>query len=163
MSQDNEEGFIPGQIPDRFKAFVEQYAGKTGKELGEAMAKAKNRKERADEKMKPIVAEYDYLRLIAVPQTFEEEGIETIRLAGIGTVMLTGDLYVGVKSKPGLFEWLRDLGKGSLIVETVNAQTLKAVLKVMMRGDAKAGVEPTPIPDEVVKVTPFTRASIKTK
>jgi hypothetical protein len=51
------------------------------------------------------------------------------------------------------YEWLRTSGFDDLIVETVNSSTLKAWCKEQQ----KMGKAP---PDDLIKITPFTRASI---
>lgn len=120
-----------------------------------AMNKIKLEKEELEEKLKMVNAEYDYLRLNLIPTRFEDEGIENLKVDGIGRVSLTGDMYVSIAadSRDAAYQYFRDIGKGDLITESINSSTLKAAVKAMV----KAGEE---IPSEFVKVTPFTRASI---
>lgn len=120
-----------------------------------AMDEQRKLKEDLEDQLKAINKEYDFLRLNMVPARFEEEGIENLKVEGVGRVSLTGDMYVSILSdhKDEAYEYFRDIGKGSLITETINSSTLKATVKAMI----KAGEE---VPESLIKVTPFTRASI---
>lgn len=154
-----DEGFGSAESFNPYAAFEAKYEGKTTLELVAAMADYGQQKDDLKDQLKGVNAEYDFLRLKAVPDAFERDNIENLKVAGIGRVSLTGDMYVSiVKSKTEeFFQWLRDKGSGSLIKETVAPSTLKASMKAWM----KKGEAPT---DLLVKVTPFTRASItKTK
>lgn len=106
-----------------------------------------------DELRKPLQQEYDKLRLETIPGLMGDEGVTSINVAGIGRCTLTGDLYVSAPDKTAMHAWLEDNGHGSLIVETVNAQSLKAFIKEQI----KAGTE---LPETVFKISPFSRAAI---
>lgn len=149
MSEDNTV------TENRYTKYENKHGGKTTLELIQAMHEAQAEKERIEEILKEAQAEFDFLRLIAVPKKFEDEGIENMKVDGIGRVSLTGDMYVSIAAgqKDAAFEYFRDIGKASLITESINSSTLKATVKAMM----KAGEE---IPEDLIKVTPFTRASI---
>lgn len=136
-------------------AFDEKYKGMTTLDLVRAMARVQADKEDADEEAKQIGKEFDYLRLKMIPARFEEEGIENLKVEGVGRVSLTGDMYVSIlaDNREKAYEFFRDIGKGSLITESINSSTLKAAVKSMI----KSGEE---VPEELIKVTPFTRASI---
>lgn len=119
-----------------------------------AMHAVRARKDKGEETMAKINAEYDALRIDLIPKKMEDQGLETITVKGIGRVGLTGDMYVKQADKAKLFTWLRKLKLGDLITEGVNASTLKAFLRKRIK-------EGKPIPDaDVVKITPFSRASI---
>jgi hypothetical protein len=112
-------------------------------------------KERIDEMAKAVGREFDWLRLNAIPGKMDEEGIANIKVSGLGQVKLTGDMYVSVlaENRPKVYEFFRDHNRGDIISESINAATLKATVKDMF----KKGEE---IPEDLIKVTPFTRASI---
>jgi hypothetical protein len=63
-----------------------------------------------------------------------------------------GDICLPEK-KAEFFDWLRDNGRGDLLQENINPSTLKATVK----GLVKNGEE---IPEDLLNVSPFTRASI---
>lgn len=104
--------------------------------------------------LKPLQEEYDRLRLFAIPDAMAEQGTTSIKNGLFGRCTLTGDLSVSVKDKVALHKWLEEGGNGSLIVPTVNAQTLKAFVKEQM---TTTGEVP---PEDVVVVKPFSRAVI---
>ena len=106
---------------------------------------------------KPIQKEYDQLRLELIPSQMAEEDIRSVT-GGFGRCTLTGDLYVTVKDKGQMHKWLNDTGNEALIVPTVNAQSLKAFCKEQL--SKEDGELPT---EEVLKVTPFSRAVIYVK
>jgi hypothetical protein len=144
MEQQQEESF-----------YDKKYKGRATLDVIRVMDQFRAEKERLESVLTEINKEYDYLRINLIPQKMEEDGIDNISVDGVGRVSLTGDMYVRVNSdnRDRLHDYLKDIGKSSLITETVNASTLKAVVKSMIR----AGEE---IPEEIIKVTPFTRASI---
>lgn len=135
--------------------FEQKYAGMTTLDIIRAMDKLGQERDAVDEKLTALNKEYDFIRLNLVPKRMEDDGIDNIRVDGVGRVSLTSDMYVRVNSddREKVHEFFRDLGKGSLITETINPSTLKAVVKAMM----KSGEE---VPEDIIKVTPFTRASI---
>lgn len=132
-----------------------QYDGLTLVDLVHAMSTLQNRKEAMEDQLKLINKEFDFLRITKIPAVMEEDGVERINVTGIGRVSLTADMHVSVKAdqKAAFFEWLRDNGRGDLLQENVNPSTLKATVKGMF----KKGEE---IPDTLLNVSPFTRASI---
>lgn len=113
------------------------------------------KKEALETDLKIINARYDVLRLEAIPERMDSDGVENMRVEGIGRVSLTADMFVSVKggAKQGLYEWLDGHGLGDLVQPTVNASTLKAFVKRRM----KEGKE---VPTDFLNVTPVTRASI---
>lgn len=124
-------------------------------ELVESMQALAQRKDRAEEELKRINKEYDFLRITKVPQKMEDDGIERLTVAGVGRVSLTADMHVSVKAdqRDKFYEWLRDNGRGDLLQETINPSTLKAAVKRMY----SSGEE---IPEDLLNVSPYTRASI---
>ena len=125
------------------------------KDLIVSMHAIQLQKEIIEGQLKGINAEFDFLRITKIPTQMEDEGVDRITITGIGRVSLTADMHVSVKTdmKAKFYDWLRDNGRSDLISETVNASTLKAAVKGMY----KAGEE---IPEDLLNVSPFTRASI---
>jgi hypothetical protein len=124
-------------------------------ELIESMYSLQQRKEAIEDQLKAINKEYDFLRITKVPQKMEDEGIERLSVAGVGRVSLTADMHVSIKAsqRERFYEWLRDNGRTDLLQETINPSTLKAAVKGMY----KSGEE---VPEDLLNVSPFTRASI---
>lgn len=115
-------------------------------------------KEQVESKLKEINKHLDFLRIVKIPSKMDDEGIGNITFEGIGRVQLTSDMYTGIQAgkQEDAYQWLSDTGRGDLIKDTVNPSSLKAALKEAMR----KGEE---IPEDVFRVSPFTRASITKK
>lgn len=141
---------------DRKVAYREKYKGITDiAHLVREMKRVQDAKVAADEVAKEWNAEFDVLRLEILPTVCEDQGVEGMRVEGIGRLNLTADLYVSVKSgqKEGWFGWLKKNKLSDLIVPSVNASTLKAWAKDRIK-------KGKPVPDEFLNVTPYQRASI---
>lgn len=108
-----------------------------------------------DSQKKILQKAFDQLRLKVIPDMMDEQNITSVKIAGLGRLGLTADMHVSTvkEKKLEMFDWLRDTGRGDSIQETVNASTLKAMVKQMIR-------EGEEIPDGLLNVNPFTRASI---
>ncbi len=149
MSEQNEESgnFVN---PDFAK-----FDGLPVTDLVKAFKSVGDEKEAAELALKKINAQYDFLRLVKIPAIFDEQELKNITVDGVGRCQLTSDIYASVKTgqKDAMFLFLRDTGRESLIKEEVNASTLKACLKGMI----KAGEE---IPEELFNCAPYSRASI---
>lgn len=112
----------------------------------------KHLKDRHGEATKKINKRIDELTSHLLPEEMENNDITKISVDDVGTVSLRGEVYASIAAadREEAYQWLRDTGRGSLVVETVNASTLKAAAKEWI----KQGEE---IPD-VIKVTPITVA-----
>lgn len=111
-------------------------------------------KEVLDGRLKNLNIELDRIRVSELPEAMAAAELRTLTIAGLGRVQLTADVYVSFsENKEKAFEWLNDNGYSNTIQETVNASTIKAVFRGMIK-------EGKPLPDEIFKITPFTRASI---
>lgn len=124
-------------------------------DLVTAMYEVQRRKETLEEHLKDVNKEFDFLRITKIPEQMQDDGIERLSVAGIGRVSLTADMHVSVKAgeKERFFEWLRDNGRSDLIQENINPSTLKAAVKKMFANGED-------VPDALLNVSPFTRASI---
>lgn len=110
----------------------------------------------ADRLKKELQKCYDFIRYVAAPEAMDKAGIETIRVEGVGTVYLTSDYNISIikDMKEVAHDWLTENGHEDVIIETVNASTLKSIIK----GHLTAGDE---MPEGVFNINPFTRAQIK--
>lgn len=110
------------------------------------------------EQEKAVNAEYDELRLRLIPELMSEMNIRTVTYEGIGRIQLAADVYATIPTdhKQAAYNWLADNGFGDLVQPTVNASTLKAWCKEQLKGG-------TDLPEDLFRVTPFTRASIVKK
>jgi hypothetical protein len=93
----------------------------------------RQRKDALEEQLAEVDLEYDYYRFIVVPSRMEDEGIENLRISGVGLVYLSPVLRARIgPDKVAAYEWLRDTGHENLITETVNAQTLSSACKMIL-------------------------------
>jgi len=139
------------EIENEFK----KYDSMSLVDLVHSMSTTQNRKEALEDQLKIINREFDFLRITKVPSKMEEDGVDRINVTGIGRVSLTADMHVSVKAeqKSEFFVWLKDNGRGDLLQENINPSTLKAAVKKMFRDGEE-------VPDQLLNVSPFTRASI---
>ena len=133
----------------------ELFGGLTLVEAIRAMYEAMNEKEKQDEIAKEAGKKFDYLRLNLVPKLADDNGVTSMSVDDVGRMTIAGDLYVSIPAnqKENAYQWLSDTGHGDLITTTINASTLKAAVKAMIVGGEE-------LPEEMFKVTPFSRASI---
>lgn len=132
-----------------------QFDGLTAIELVRRLDEWQQRKDRLDAELKQVNKVFDHLRMARIPQAFDDDGISLLRVDGVGRCSLTADMFVSIAKgrRDEAYEWLRDTGRQDLITETINASTLKAVIK-------KAKLSGEELPEGAFNVTPFTRASI---
>jgi len=125
------------------------------KALVKEMADVRAQLDRLSLEKTELEKRYDRLRLGEIPELMDDMGVPNITYEGIGRVALTADVYASIPApnREAAYAWLRDHNHGGVIKDTVNAGTLKALMKVLM----KRG---TIIPGDIFKVTPFSRASI---
>lgn len=132
---------------------AKELEGVTSVEAARAMYLFEQANELADTLKKTVGKVYDWSRMALVPNTMEAEGLELLRIEGVGRVSLTADLNVKVLDKEKQYQWLEEVGAGDVITETVNASTLKALLRRRMRGGEE-------VPSDIFEIKGFTRASI---
>lgn len=131
-----------------------EYDGMTAMELAVEMSKVKKELDSIKAVKTKLEKRHDHIRITKMPDLMESEGLENFKLDGIGRIGLTADLWVSIPAseKDKVFLWFGDNGHGDIIKSTINASTLKSLMKAMM----KKGEE-TP---EGIKITPYQRASI---
>jgi len=132
-----------------------EYDTLTLNELIVAMDAVQKQKEVLEDQLKAVNKRFDFLRITKIPSKMDDEGVSNINITGVGRVSLTADMHVSIKAemKGNFYDWLRDNGRGDLIQPTVNASTLKATVKGMFKGGQE-------IPEDLLNVSPFMRASI---
>jgi len=135
------------------EALMEDTKGLMAVDSVHLMAVLQELNEMADGVKKTIGKAYDHTRVAVVPAKMDEEGLDNMTVTGVGRVSVTSDIRASTADKHGAYLWLEEHGHGDVIQETVNAGTLKAILRRRMRD----GLE---IPESLFKVTPFDRASI---
>lgn len=124
------------------------------RDLAARMVSLQAHKDALEDQLKAINIELDRLRTKDIPDAMAETDTRTVTFSGIGRVQLAADVYVSYSDKKEqAFGWLTNNGYSNCIQETVNASVVKAIFRKMIK-------EGQPLPDNIFKITPFTRASI---
>lgn len=71
-------------------------------------------------------------KLTEILEEFKLEGVENLKLKGIGTIFLHTSPQPSIKDQDSLFKDLRKRKLGSIIRETVHHQTLKGLVKELL-------------------------------
>lgn len=132
---------------------ADDYRSAPLQEIARVMKKLQDLHEAFDESKKRIGVLFDDVRVKYLPAKMDEEDITSFKVDGLGTVSLTDDLRVKVLDHSKEFEWLEEIGSGDLISSTVNAQSLKALIRRRL----VAGID---VPQDIFEVSTFTRASV---
>jgi hypothetical protein len=132
----------------------EDYSKMTVQQLALLMNLVQSVYDEADSVKKKLGTMYDELRIRHIPSKMEDEGLESMKITDLGTLMLTDDLRIKVLDSKREFEWLEQTLNGDLIKDTVNASSLKALIRRWI-------VAGNVVPADIFEVTPFVRASIK--
>jgi len=99
--------------------------------------------------------EFDTIRLNILPEKMDEEDITNVTVTGVGRVVVQSDLYFSIPAdrKEDAYHWLKANGHADLVQETVNSSSGKAWAKEMFK-------KGRPLPEDLFKVSPFSRAQI---
>lgn len=124
--------------------------------LASRMAELKAYIEKKGFELKPFQDEYNELRQSIIPKKMEAEGITTVNVAGVGRVTCTTQMSISTTDPEGLQKWLQENGFEALIKPTVNASSLKSLIKECLE-------EGTEYPADYVEVSSFTQASLTKK
>ena len=91
----------------------------------------KNQKEELEAQLKDVNKRIRKLAEQQIPEYMEENEIEKLSVAGVGTVYLTQKVYANVKAenREAFMDWLRETGHEDLIKEQVHPSTLNAFAK----------------------------------
>lgn len=125
-------------------------------ELAEIHLKIKNDIDALKVIQSTLVKYYDLIRKTALPELMQKQNIESLIIPNLGKLDLIDDLYASIKidEQKNAYEWLDDNGHGGIIKQTVNAQTLKALLKSKIKLDED-------IPEDFFKITKYKHVKIK--
>lgn len=102
-----------------------------------------------------IQKEFDYLRKAVLPEKMEELGFDTVNITGVGRISLRAEIYASIiaDQREAALTWLSENGHGALIKDTVNASSLKALMKEQIGlGEI--------FPEEIFNCTPYTMATL---
>lgn len=122
-------------------------------ELARELSTLKSTKDKIEDELSAINKRIEILARQEIPEAMDEAGVQNVKFEGIGKIYLKGDVFASIpaESRDAAYEWLELTGRGSLIKPTVNSSSLKAAVKEWI----SQGEE---IPEELIKVTPYTQA-----
>lgn len=123
-------------------------------ELANKLRGLKDLKEAQEADLKDTNMAIEAITKVLLPQKMDEQGIQNVKIDGVGRVSLRGEVYASIlaENRELAYDWLRNTGRAALITNTVNPSTLKAAAKEWL----KNGEE---IP-EFIKITPATVATL---
>ena len=138
-----------------FEEIRMELEGKKVSELAALIADWKETLDLADKVKKEMQKAYDFVTISIVPDRMDDEGIETLKVAGVGRLQASSDIRCSVPAvnREALEYWLRENGHGELVKSSVNSSSLKAFVKEQMREDGN-------YPKELLKIEPFSRATV---
>lgn len=103
-----------------------------------------------DRQRKRVYAVLDRLDKGIVPEALDAAGTDMVRIPEMGrSFSIRTNLSASFHDKDAGIQWLRDIGQGDMVQETVNAGTLASMVSRMIKDE---GLEP---PEEIVKVNPY--------
>lgn len=151
MSEQHEQS----EQAKQYAEYEKRWGSKSLVELAAALAHFRDAIEEMKEQTSALQKEYDFLRFTLVPRSMDEQGVELLKVEGVGRLGLMSDINCSIKAgaKEQAYVWLNDHGMGDLIQPTVNSSSLKSAIKSAMAG----GIE---VPGDLFNVAPFTRAGI---
>lgn len=137
--------------------FEEKYKGKDLRSLVVSMVNIREDLDIAKDIKTALQKEYDFLRNNIIPQQAEREEIDTCDYTDVGKLIILADSHVSIlaSNRAEAFDWLRNNGYEDIVIETVNASTLKALITDITKG---GGEMP---PDNLIQFKPFTKASVR--
>lgn len=131
------------------------YSTATIAELGVHLKWMKEELEAATRVKAEFQKSYDFLSIDVIPEKMDEQGVDSIKITGVGRLALTSDIRCNIlaANKKAVEDWLRENGHEAMISETVNASTFKAFVKEQMRNEGN-------YPKDLINVAPYTKANI---
>lgn len=119
-------------------------------ELVEVYFYLKEQYDAADKSLKRVYHVNDMLNKHLIPERLMGAGLDGIRVPSIArSVSIITKTSASMTDKEKGFEWLRSIGQGDLIQETVNAGTLAAFCRNLV---LEQGIDP---PADIVKVSTY--------
>lgn len=124
-------------------------------DMAAALFLTKELYDQIDKQVKRIYHVKDALSKHFLPKRLEDEGLDMVRIPSLGRSFSIRDmLSASFIEKQAGFDWLRSIGQGDIVQETVNAGTLSSFIRNMI---LEEGMEP---PAEIVKVSTYKDTSI---
>lgn len=146
------------ELAAQLAAWVEDAAKDTTvpvTEVARALLSIKEAHKELDTAVKKIYHVKDALEKFAVPTRLEMMDLDSIRVPEVArSFSVQNKMSASFLDKEKGYEWLREIGQGDIIQETVNAGTLTSFVRNMILDE---GIDP---PDDIVKVSEYKTISI---
>lgn len=113
------------------------------RELVEQFSELRKKKEEVSKQAKEIQQKLDELEHQII-ENMINDGTSTVIYNGIGRITLTTQSFPRIKDQDKFFSYLRTVGAGDIIKETVHSQTLRGYWN-----NLKATKGETPVPLEI--------------
>lgn len=134
---------------------VKDDKGVKAAELAIALYDLKTAYKELDDVLKMYYHIHNQIDKSVLPARLEEQDLDMIRVPEIGRSFSVKDMITAsMVDKDKAFEWLRSIGQGDIIQETVNAGTLGSFCRNLL---LEQGTEP---PEDAVKVNTYKSISI---
>lgn len=147
-----------GELVQHLSGLVEEIAQDisiTPSQVARAFFSIREAHAALDAQVKAVYHLRDRLDKNILPERLDTHGTDMTRVPDLGrSFSITHRLSVSFIDREAGFEWLRGLGQGDLIQETVNAGTLAAFVRNLQINE---GVDP---PEDVVKLNPYRTISV---
>lgn len=119
--------------------------------------------ERLDEARKEIGKTLEGLSRYVIPAHMKEAGLSSITSAELGVRFTVSDklsVTIPAEHKQGAYEWLKSNGLSALVVETVNASTISAVARDLLKNQGES-LPPELFNTHVMNTTSMTKVKSK--
>jgi hypothetical protein len=125
-------------------------------EVARAFFYARTAHEVMDAVAKRLYHVKNHLDKSVLPARMEANDTDMVRLPDVGhSFSVQSKMSASLINKEAGFEWLRSIGQGDIIQETVNASTLSAFVRSQI---LEEGVDP---PEDVVRVNTYKTISVR--
>lgn len=106
------------------------------------MRALKDKKKRVEDQLKALNIDIMQMENVTLPKLMEDNDIENYKVAGVGTIYLSTEVYANVlkEDRPKLYAWMRQKGHGDMVVDWVFPQSLTAFAKGQLTDQAENGL-----------------------
>lgn len=139
----------------KFEELAEAYGKMSIKELAETTRSLKEQLDAASVEKTRLQKQYDFLTMDVVPERMEEEGLDSVKVSGVGRLQLSSDIRCSVPSgnKVALKDWLQRHNHGAMVSDSINSSVLKSFVKEQMR-------EGGDYPSHLLNINAYSRATV---
>lgn len=111
--------------------------------LAQRMSYLKDVIEYLENNIKLLNSELKEIKEYQLPKMMEDANIEKVSISHIGTLYLRHDVFTSInaENKEKVYEWFRNHGASTLIVEHIHPQTLKAWVKETLENGGEIPME----------------------